>query len=266
MTCAVMAALRLLVLACVFLQGAHAQVQSAPELPLRHASGLYLFAVGVDKYPAPYGLSSSVKDVRAIDDAFAQGAGLYRAFNARLLADENATQENILSGLRWLADSVGEGDTGVVFLAGHAGLLKDNQYQFVPYDVDGDIAGSAKKWVSGEVIAKALLPVRGRLLVMADTVGAGALARTLVGTARPNARLAVLLSSSADEMAAEDRHSGIFTQAVTEGFRVVAGDGFVRPLALSRYVADRVRTLSDGNQNPVIYISGPDDPIARVRK
>jgi uncharacterized caspase-like protein len=239
---------------------------SAPVLPVRQAQGLYLLAIGVDKYPPPYALASSVKNVHAIGDVFADGAGLYGAYQARLLADEEATRENILSGLRWLADQVGEGDTGVVFLAGHAGLLSDNQYQFVPFDGRGDMTASVRQSVSGEVIARTLLPVRGRLLVMADTVGAGALARSLVSGVRPNARLAVLLSSTADEMAAEDRHYGIFTQAVTEGFRLVSGDGYVRPLALSRYVADRVRTLSDGNQNPVIYLNGPDDPIARVRK
>ena len=269
-----LALLRGLALSCALLPGVRAQVtlpaaQTAPLSPpttLRHAQGLYLLAVGVDKYPPPYALASAVKDVRAIGEAFAQGAGLYGAFNARLLADEEATQANILEGLRWLADHVAEDHTGVVYLAGQAGMLHGNQYQFLPYDVGADIGGSSSKWVSGEAIARALQPARGRILVMADTVAAGGLAKPLVGTARANASLVVLLSSAADEMAAEDQHHGFFTQAVIDGFRLVSGDGFVRPLALSRYVAERVRTQSDGNQNPVIYFSGPDDPIARVRK
>jgi len=52
-----------------------------------------------------------------------------------VLRDEEATLRNVEKGLEWIAHETTQGDTALVFVAGH-GTNEDQKYYFLPADVD----------------------------------------------------------------------------------------------------------------------------------
>ena len=77
--------------------------------------------VGVGKFkdPAINSLEWAAKDARDLPPRCKQQGRLYRKVEVKLLTDEDADNGSILDGLTWLKRQVGQGDVGVVFLAGH---------------------------------------------------------------------------------------------------------------------------------------------------
>jgi WD40 repeat protein len=254
---------------------------------------LYLLIVGISKYPAPYTLDLANKDARDFALHMEKQAGqLYTSAVPKLLIDEQASRQNILDGLKWLSNSVGEKDAGVVFFAGHGENIGAN-YFFIPggessFPAKGEMKNEADMaawkaknaqsvWVSGDEIAKTLHSLKGRSVFFVDTCHAGALARqatrtssNMTGTLNALSEekgVIVFASSTSKELSQEDPEwgNGAFTKALIEGIQGKADKdktGLIRPSYLSAYVSDRVRELTKGEQRPTMLTVDIDDPIA----
>lgn len=254
---------------------------------------LYLLIVGISKYPEPWTLGLPSKDARDFSHHMARQTGkLYNKAIPKLLIDEQATRQNILDGLKWLRESVGEKDAGVVFFAGH-GENVGRSYFFIPGDAaafpaKGEIKSDAEYgvwkakngpnvWVPGDEIAKTLLSLKGRSAFFVDTCHSGSLAKQAnsgsgdmtgqLNTLDEEKGVIIFASSTGKELSQEEDSwgNGAFTKAIIEGIKGEADKdktGMIRPTYLSAYVNDRVRALTKNEQRPVIFTVGIDDPIA----
>lgn len=254
---------------------------------------LYLLIVGISKYPDPWTLGLPSKDARDFSHHMARQTGkLYNSTVPKLLIDEQATRQNIMDGLKWLRDSVTEKDAGVVFFAGHGDNVGQSYY-FIPgeagaFPAKGTMKSAAdfeawkKKnaetvWVPGDEIAKTLLSLKGRTAFFVDTCHSGNLAKQAnrasgdmtgtLNTLDDEKGVIIFASSTSKELSQEDDSwgNGAFTKAIIEGVQGGADKdktGLIRPTYLSAYVNDRVRSLTNNEQRPVIFTVGIDDPIA----
>lgn len=69
--------------------------------------------------------------------ANSQSAGrLYREVSLRVLSDGQATRPAILDGLQWLVDQTEDGDTAMIYLAGHTFIDSSDNYYLGSYEVD----------------------------------------------------------------------------------------------------------------------------------
>jgi uncharacterized caspase-like protein len=240
---------------------------------------LYMLVVAVNKYTGANALQLPVKDANDFRNQMTKVANstskqrLYERIEVKSLIDQEATQENIRAGLKWLQDSVKERDAGVIFLAGH-GMSQDNSYYFVPYRA-ADI-GKKEQWVPGGEIVETLQNLPGRAMFFLDTCHSGALANQakVAGTINQvdeERGVIVFASATAKELAQEtdEWNNGAFTKALIEGLRGEAEDPrdkYIYPTTLKRYVTRRVRDLTDNQQRPYVSDHGIDDPIAVVVK
>ncbi len=252
---------------------------SGKPLYIERYETLYILVVAVNKYAAGNALQLPVKDARDFLNqmtrvANAQGKQrLYERAEARVLLDEDATQEKVRDGLKWLASKVKERDAGVIFLAGH-GMSQDNSYFYVPYRAS-DI-GKKQDWLPGIEFVDTLQNLPGRAMFFLDTCHSGALANQakVAGTVNQvdeERGVIVFASATAKELAQETDEwgNGAFTKALVEGLRGGAEDPrdkYVYPTTLKRYVTRRVRDLTDNQQRPYVSDHGIDDPIAVVVK
>ena len=269
----------------------------AASLPVEKYDKLYMLIVGISSYPAPYALDLANKDARDFAHHMAQQTGqLYNSTVPKLLIDEQATRQNILDGLKWLSDNVGEKDAGVVFFAGH-GEKVGSSYFFIPGGEsafppkDGNMSeadfevwkkkNSQSAWVPGEEIANTLHRLKGRAIFFVDTCHAGSLTRQAIRassdmTGELNAvseekGVIIFASSTGKELSQEDPAwgNGAFTKAIIEGIKGKAdrdNNGLILPSYLSAYVSKRVRELTHGQQRPEILMAGLDDPIVTKTK
>lgn len=263
------------------------------KLPETRFDTLYLLIIGVSKYPDEWKLDLAEKDARDFNHHMVRQAGkLYGSAVPRLLINEQANRQNILDGLRWLRESVGERDAGVVFMAGHGDRV-GSAYYFIPGDPDvlpsrvdfkstqefdaWKLKNAPQRWIPGEEIARTLLGLKGRAAFFIDTCHSGINARP-GQTTNPDLTKAlneineergviVFASSTGKELSQEDPSwgNGAFTKAIIEGIRGGADfrkDGLIRPSTLQSYVTDRVMELTKREQRPVIFAVGIDEPIA----
>lgn len=241
---------------------------------------LYMLVVAVNKYPGQNALQLPVKDASDFRRQMTRIAtpqpgkpALYERPEMRILIDEQATQENVRAGLKWLRDSVKERDAGVIFLAGH-GMSQEQSYFFIPYRPES--VGKTGDWVAGKEIVETLQNLPGRAMFFLDTCHSGALANQakVAGTLNQvdeERGVIVFASATAKELAQETDEwgNGAFTKALIEGLRGEAEDPrdkLVYPTGLKRYVTRRVRDLTDNQQRPYVSDHGIDDPIAVVIK
>lgn len=259
-----------------------------------HYGKLYLLAVGISQYPHEWTLDFPAKDARDFADQLSHSSGkLYGQIEQRRLIDAQASRANILAGLKWLRESVGPKDMGIVFFAGH-GFKQGARYYFVPGEPQVLPAktafhskaefdqwtqqNAATLWVPGEDIARTLHQLKGRAVFFVDTCHAGRLARQAAFPTSTDMTgelneldeekgVIVFASSTSKELSqeSEDWGNGAFTKSLLEGLRGQADrdqEGLIRPNHLDAYVSKRVRQLTDGAQRPEFLMAGLDDPIA----
>lgn len=94
------------------------------------------FIVGVSDYPAPITkLSAVANDVREVATLLASKRGVFTATGVSVLANKQATQQNILAGLQDIFTAATADETVFVYLAGH-GAVEGGEYYFVAHDTD----------------------------------------------------------------------------------------------------------------------------------
>ena len=239
-----------------------ATVTEAARLP-----DLYVLAIGVSEYAGPLRLNFADQDARILADTLQQVSGtLYRNVDLRLLTDKQATRRDILQGLTWMRREMTQQDVALVFFSGHG--AKDDSGNFYLVPIDGEPIDLLSTAVSGSQFKDALAALPGRVLVLLDACHAGSaggdrrkavyvltddLIRDLV---TDDYGVIVMCSSMGREYSLEsDEHEqGYFTMALIEALTGKAdynGDGLVYITEVDAYLADRVKTLTDGQQHPV---------------
>ncbi len=235
---------------------------------------LYALVVGVSKFkdPSVNSLNWAAKDARDFAAALKREKRLYRKIEVKLLTDEDADSVAILDGLTWLKRQVGQGDVGVVFLAGHGVTDPSGDYYYVPYNARiEEVAGVPLPTRGSSVpdieFSRTLKQLAGNALFFFDTCHAGKAAgisfrgaqdyNKLINEIAGSANAVVLASSTGAELSLEsdEWRQGAFTKALLEGLAgaadVLPKDGVVTVDELNLYVKERVKELTGGLQHPV---------------
>jgi uncharacterized caspase-like protein len=239
---------------------------------------LFVLAVGINAYPGKNRLHFAVKDARDIADSFRQkGRGVFRQVEVKLLTDAQAHRQGILDGLEWLRREVTAQDLAIVFYSGHGARLPGTGFFLVPAGFQD--TKPRQTMVSGAELKRAMTQIAGPAILMLDCCYSGAVmpAQPAPSTApRPAAAGSkssgtfFLCASRAREESAEGpklRH-GTFTQAVLRGLAGKADankDGVITVGELERFVKERTRQLSNGEQHAVSFRGHlpPTTPLAR---
>lgn len=230
---------------------------------------LHLVAIGVSDHQATrYQLEYADDDATGLTAAMEAGAAqLYEDVRVSLLTNADADRRGILTLLDEVATrAYGEGDTLVVFIAGH-GIHVRNRLFFLAHDsAVGEAAATAVHWRDvDEALRDARCP---RILLLLDTCYAGdffegddrgaAVSRSQDAFRDEITRgsgVKVIAATGGDEQAREtdDLGHGAFTYALLEALEGKAdgdGDGAVSVDEVYRYVQDRAHELSGGHQTP----------------
>ena len=228
---------------------------------------LYILAVGVSHYKDPtLQLRYAAKDAADVAAAWAaQQGGLYREVVSRILRDEQATRDAVLEGLDWIERETTSRDVALVLLSGHGDNDGDGAYYFLPYDVDPDRL--RRTGVPDIEIRRSLSHVAGKALFFFDTCHSGSVmsGRKAAPTdingfvselASAENGLVVFAASTGREFAQErdEWKNGAFSKALIEALSGKAeqlpGHGVITISALEYWLAERVKTLTGGQQHP----------------
>jgi hypothetical protein len=247
---------------------------------------LYILAIGVSDYVDDgLRLEFAAKDARDFAAVLqAQGGGLYaEAPVAKVLTDREVTRDAVIDGLEWLEKQATSRDVAIVYLAGH-GLTDERQnYWFLPADATPEHL--RRTAVSQDDIRRSLQAIAGKAVLFLDTCHANqAVTAGRRGTTDINSVIndltsaengvVTFASSTGREVSFErgEWGNGAFTKAIVEGLGNGEADllhnGEITLSELDAYVVDRVKTLTGGEQHPVMTRPNtvPDFPIAIVRK
>jgi WD40 repeat protein len=228
---------------------------------------LYVLAVGISRYKDQnLQLRYAAKDATDVAAAWAtQQGGLYREVTTRILRDEQATREAVLDGLDWIERETTARDVALVLLSGHGENDADGAYYFLPYDVDADRL--RRTGVPDIEIRRSLSHVAGKALFFFDTCHSGSVmsGRKAAPTdingfvselASAENGLVVFAASTGREFAQErdEWKNGAFSKALIEALSGKAeqlpGQGVITISALEYWLAERVKTLTGGQQHP----------------
>ena len=232
---------------------------------------LYAVAIGVSDYAnSELKLTYPSEDAKAFAEALAkQKGGIYGDVEVKVLVDRQVTRAAVISALKWLGKSTTSRDVAMVMFAGHGHNDDQNNYWFLPGDADvKDIEATA---ISQDDIMRQLRGVYGKTMLFLDTchanqavAAAGVSKRGFVDVngfvselAKAENGLIVFSSSQGRELSSESSQwkHGAFTLALLEGLAGKADllhHGAITVSELDVYVAERVKTLTNGAQHPVM--------------
>jgi WD40 repeat protein len=248
---------------------------------------LYALLVGVANYQDPkLHLEYSAKDAEELAAAFkTQAGGLYRDVKVKVLTDKDATVTGVKDGLLWLQKETTSRDLAIVFLAGHGLTDAKNEFWYLPYEADPTRLLSTA--VSRTDVMGVLRDLPGKKILFIDACHAGAMLASNTHTrgasvdlnsaindfATADSGLVVYGAATGRELSVESDqwHHGAFTkaliEAIGEGKADIAHKGRITTSLLDAYLAERVKTLTDGEQHPVMSRPDavPDFPLALVK-
>jgi len=209
--------------------------------------------------------------------------GLYKEVNIKLLTDVAANRVGVVDAMDWLRRTTTSNDIAVVYLAGH-GMADDGRVFFLPAD------GEPQRLIATAVGQADLLSLMGHVVgkkvAFLDFCHAGGavLAQKTRGDndvdmvglmnelREPGSGLIVFAAATSREPAIQldDRHHGAFTVALLEaldGEADLLHHGAVGTGELNVFLADRVRTLTNGKQHPIMERADdlPDFPLVVTR-
>jgi uncharacterized caspase-like protein len=227
---------------------------------------LTVLSIGVSQYRAPGNdLKHAAKDARDLAATLKAHEGkLFTRVQTRTLTDAQATRHNIEEALDWLAKQVKANDYVIVFVSGHGNIDSLGHYYFVPHDYEPGRERTAVRWT---LFHDTLSRLPGKRFLILDTCragGAGGLgvpvspAESLKGLTEQG--LITYAACMAGEFSFEPTkqgpiQNGFFTHALLEALSGKAdanGDGIVTLAEVDAYVANRVKALSRGQQNPTM--------------
>ena len=240
---------------------------------------LYVLAVGVSKYQdKALTLGLAAKDAKDFGAAAARlKGGLYRDVTVKVLADEQATKDNILDSLDWLQKETTSKDVAMVFFAGHGVNDQSGVYYYLP--VNADTEKLKRTGVVFSDIKNTLDSLAGKTVLFIDTCHSGNVMGMRRGVADITAivnelasaesGVVVFASSTGKQYSLEDPAwgNGAFTKALVEGLGGKAdmtGSGRITINMLDLYLSERVKELTRGRQTPTTTKpqTVPDFPVA----
>jgi hypothetical protein len=226
---------------------------------------LLVLAIGIGDYDKAPKLPNAADDARALAELFEKTSKpLFRSVHVRRLLDKEATRGAVLKGLRNLAKDATSRDVVIVFFAGHGKLDDRKRLYLLAADTDPDPEELTTTGIPAEELKRLVKDLPGRVLVLLDACHAGALGpidRAAGGLTDDLVRdlvseengLAVLCSAMGREKSFEKDGHGLFTRALLEALGGEGGkdsNGVVYLHHVERYVVDRVKELSKGEQHP----------------
>ena len=240
---------------------------------------LYILAVGVSNYDnKDYRLQFASKDAKDFAAVMSQQKGkLYEEVVVNLLADENATKDNILDGLDWLQRQTTSKDVAMVFIAGHGTNDPAGLYYFLP--VNADVEKLKRTAVPYSDIKNTVASLAGKVVMFVDTCHSGNayggkraitdITGVINELSSAENGVIVFASSTGKQYSLEDPQwgNGAFTKALLEGLEGGAdflGKGKITINMLDAFIAEKVKELTNGKQTPVTVKpqTVPDFPIA----
>src|SRR5262249_3292300 len=81
--------------------------------------GLYVLAIGINKYTGDLKLDCAVNDATGISKTLQDKSKPLFRVETKILPDDQATRAGILHGLAWLKDHMKPHDVALIFYAGH---------------------------------------------------------------------------------------------------------------------------------------------------
>jgi hypothetical protein len=223
---------------------------------------LYMVAVGISAYPGSMKLRYAASDAVLLKDTFEHKARhAFKKVEVHLVTDRAATRANIVKELEWLKSVMTARDVAVFSFSGHGARDDDDTFYLVP--VDANARDVARTLLPGDVLARHLAGLPGKVVALLDACHSGAVAEGL-RISRPDglARdlvsdeygVVVMCSSLGSEYSLESSgtKAGFFTRGIAEGLAGAADlnrDGVVYVHELDAYAAARVEELSGGRQH-----------------
>jgi len=236
---------------------------------------LYAVAIGVSDYAdASLKLTYAADDARGVAEALQrQQGGLYSHVEVRTILNADATRVAVIEALDWLQGQVTSRDIGMVMIAGHGVTDEKGRYWFLPSDAA--VKHLAATAVSQDDLRRSLGSIAGKAVLFLDTCHAnrevstrgfgpaGVDVASLVNDfAKTENGLVTFAATQGAELAQESPAwgQGAFSLALIEGVGEGKADllhkGEITVSALDYYIAERVKTLTEGRQHPVM--SRPD--------
>ena len=228
------------------------------ELP-----NLYVVSIGISDYPGRLALKFAAKDAIVLEKTIRERtAGVFNKVETKLITDKKATRKEIVESLRWLESKMTARDVGILFFGGHGSRDPLGRFLLVPVDLDEKEVDD--NCIQGELVKRSLAAMPGRLIAMLDACHSGAINEKRRGSADDLVRdliseeygVVCMCSSLGREYSLESGsvEHGFFTLGLVEGLRGKADfnrDGYIYLHEVDLYANQRVRELSEGEQNPV---------------
>ncbi|CCK80691.1 caspase family protein [Desulfobacula toluolica] len=242
---------------------------------------LYVLAMGVSRYQEKnlvlrYAAKDARDFTRALEALQKQKESLYRDVVVKLLADADATKDNILDGLDWILKETTDKDIAMVFLAGHGVNDDYGTYYYLPQNANTQKL--KRTGVAGSEIQSTVSNIAGKALFFMDTCFSGnvlgrrggAMDTTAIVNELSHTENGVIVfaSSSGRQYSLEDSGwgNGAFTKALVEGLSGKAAyrGKKITVNMLDLYISERVKELTNGRQTPTTAKPDtvPDFPIA----
>lgn len=255
-------------------------------------TSLHILAVGINNYKnSAYSLNYARPDAESFVNAIQEhGKNIFKSVNVVPIYDEDATKENIVSGLKSIVSRAKPEDVFVFYYAGHGTLdeEKNEEYYLVPTDITklyGDPTQLAAKGISATELRGYLtqLKAQKQMILMDACHSGGALKSLNVRAAAMDEKAIVQLarssgvvmiaSSGTKQFATEfqELQHGVFTYALLEalGGKGDNGDGKVTVNELKIFMEERVPELTKQYggqaQYPTGYSTGNDFPISVLK-
>jgi len=214
---------------------------------------LWVVSVGINDYTDSYfpNLLFAINDAQNLGNVLKAQEGLaFKSVNSRVLTGPDATKENILSDLEFLQDAK-EDDTVILFFALHRIVQNDGFYFMTSdstYKPEADDTESVASLINFDDIIAAL-DFHAKKIIILDThypKGSG-LSEEL--------EIAIFSACRENEQARESHQlgGGVFTSSIIEAFKYAGVNGDVTLESINEYVIDRVRSLTDRRQSPVLH-------------
>lgn len=245
---------------------------------------LYVFAVGINKYKNPaLNLNYAEPDARGIADFFKQqGKRLFKNVDIKVIYNEQATKENIVSKLSQL-QNINPQDAVLIYLAGHGDNINEKWY-FIPHELtyperEEDVK---TKGISSDELSGYMKNIKAqKILVLIDACKSGAVLvafrgfedRKALSQLSRSTGVHIIAASTKDQFAAEvkDLGHGVFTYTLLEGLKGKAAGGgeTVTVFKLKAYLDEQLPEITkkykQEAQYPVGDTRGMDFPLVIVK-
>jgi hypothetical protein len=223
---------------------------------------LYMVAVGISAYPGKMRLHYAASDAVLLKATFEkQTHGAFKKVEVHLVTDREATRARIVKELEWLKSVMTPRDVAIFSFSGHGARDDDDNFYLVP--VDANPRDIARTLLPGEVLARHLADLPGKVVALLDACHSGTVAEDMrISQADDLARelvsdengVVVMCAALGSEyaMESEGTRAGFFTLGITEGLAGAADlnkDGVIYIHELDYYAALWVGQLSGGKQH-----------------